>query len=323
MRSVGVTRKRRRLTAAAALALAVAGLAPAGAAAAPTRYSLASGCYALQGPSGQVIAGAERVRMQATTLGSYLLYRPDRTFLAAQDDGSVAPAPEPSPAADWRVREAGDGTFTLSPASAEGRTLTARFVPATGCAVYPEADLNATGTPARNIPFGKGRRPGRGPHALDDVRVPRRQLPLRPPVAPVRHPVRAAGLLVDRGAAGRRGAGPELPQLRQPGGGRTTRAAIRSSPSGASGNLTYEGTYWRWIERAWLGGLRLMVMGVNENRVLCELQANRKTNCDEMDTVRRGFAGHPRAAALRRRAGRRPRQGLLPDRHRPATRRGA
>ena len=37
----------------------------------------------------------------------------------------------------------------------EGRTLTARFVPATGCAVYPEADLNATGTPARNIPFGR------------------------------------------------------------------------------------------------------------------------------------------------------------------------
>jgi hypothetical protein len=30
-------------------------------------------------------------------------------------------------------------------------------------------------------------------------------------------------------------------------------------------------------------------MGVNENRILCELQANRETNCDEMDTVRRGL----------------------------------
>ena len=36
-----------------------------------------------------------------------------------------------------------------------------------------------------------------------------------------------------------------------------------------------------------------------------------------MDTVRRGLRGHPRAAGLRRRAGRRPGQGLLPDRHRP------
>jgi len=30
-------------------------------------------------------------------------------------------------------------------------------------------------------------------------------------------------------------------------------------------------------------------VGVNENRILCELQSNRETNCNEMDTVRRGF----------------------------------
>src|SRR4051812_7140047 len=89
------------LGATVALALAAFAL-PAGAAAAEqTRYSLAGGCYSLSG-----VAGAEQVRMQATTLGRYLLYRPDRTFLAAQDDGSVAPAKEPSAAADWRVEEA-------------------------------------------------------------------------------------------------------------------------------------------------------------------------------------------------------------------------
>jgi hypothetical protein len=38
-----------------------------------------------------------------------------------------------------------------------------------------------------------------------------------------------------------------------------------------------------------MGGLRLMVMSINENRDLCQLQANRVTNCNEMDTVRRGF----------------------------------
>src|SRR4051794_21477153 len=38
-----------------------------------------------------------------------------------------------------------------------------------------------------------------------------------------------------------------------------------------------------------MAGLRLMVMSPNENRILCQLQANRETNCDEMDTVRRGF----------------------------------
>ena len=54
-------------------------------------------------------------------------------------------------------------------------------------------------------------------------------------------------------------------------------------------NVTYEGTYWKWIERAWMSGLRLMVMGINENRVLCELQPRKAHGCDEMDTVRRGL----------------------------------
>jgi len=83
---------RRRLGSAAVLALAVFAAAPAGApgAVAPSRYTLANGCYALQASSGRVIVGGERLRLQATTLGSYLLYRPDRTFLAAHDDGSIA-----------------------------------------------------------------------------------------------------------------------------------------------------------------------------------------------------------------------------------------
>ena len=92
------------------------------AAGAPTRYSLANGCYALQNSSGAVVAGGERLRMQATTLGSYLLYRPDATFLAAHGNG-VGPDQQPSPAADWRAREAAGGTFTLSAASGAGPVL--------------------------------------------------------------------------------------------------------------------------------------------------------------------------------------------------------
>ena len=82
-------------------------------------------------------------------------------------------------------------------------------------------------------------------------------------------------------------------------------------------NLTYEGTYWKWIQRAWMAGLRLMVMGINENRILCQLQANRETNCNEMDTVRRGLKDvHELQDYVDAQAGG-PGQGLLPDRHRP------
>ena len=170
--------------------------------------------------------------MQATTLGSYLLYRPDRTFLAAQADGSVAPDAEPSPAADWRVAEAapkavhalaGFGARALS-RRRPGRRLAFsaldgfRFAPAERLRRLPRGGAER----ARHAGEGRdlvrrGRRLPRGPHALDDLRLPRRQLPLRAALAPLRDPVRAAGLQRDRGPAGHRRAAPELPQLRQPG----------------------------------------------------------------------------------------------------------
>src|SRR6266511_28076 len=89
----------------------------------PDRYSFQGGCYALES-SGKTATGAEHIRMQATTLGRYLLYRPDGTYLAAQDNGSVAPAKDATHAADWRVDGVGSGRFTLTPVSKPGMFLT-------------------------------------------------------------------------------------------------------------------------------------------------------------------------------------------------------
>src|SRR4051794_32876691 len=138
-------------------AAVLAGLLPATAAtAAPDRYSLQAGCYALQDGNGKPIAGGGQIRMQATDLGSYMLYRPDKTFLAAQADGTLAPADAPSPAADFTVQDGNGVNFTIAPASNPKQSTAVRFAPAQGCAVFPEADLSATGTPATNpIEFGK------------------------------------------------------------------------------------------------------------------------------------------------------------------------
>src|SRR3954468_18915458 len=121
------------------LALLVAASPAAAAKAKPqTRYSLVHGCYALKS-GGKTLPGAGHVRMQATALGSYLLYLPDKTFLAAQD-GKVAPATDPSPAADWVVK--GKGAFTLTPKSGTGPVLKkVRVTRTKGCATYPEAAL--------------------------------------------------------------------------------------------------------------------------------------------------------------------------------------
>jgi hypothetical protein len=303
--------RRGRLGIGALMALMLLAGAPATAPAAEqqTRYSLANGCYSLAGANGRTVTGGEHVRMQATTLGRYLLYREDGTFLAAESDGGVAPASAPSPAADWRVDAAGPGAFTLAPQSATGRVLSVgadgrgaladpagagdaariRFSPAAGCATYPEAPLDATGAPSKgatsfgrvggfveghmhwmtfeflggNFHCGRPWHPYGIRYALPDcssIEGPQGT------AAPFQNFLNYGSPVSPHDTSG-------YPQLKE----------------WSNSNLTYEGTYWRWVQRAWMSGLRLMVMGINENRILCELQSNRRTNCNEMDTVRRGL----------------------------------
>jgi hypothetical protein len=42
----------------------------------------------------------------------------------------------------------------------------------------------------------------------------------------------------------------------------------------ARGNLIHEAVYWKWLERAWAGGLRVVVNDLVDNETLCELQRN-------------------------------------------------
>ena len=52
-------------------------------------------------------------------------------------------------------------------------------------------------------------------------------------------------------------------------------------------SLTHEQTYYRWLERAWMGGERLMVNNLVENGVLCRAYPlGARNSCDEMDAVR-------------------------------------
>src|SRR3954451_25184650 len=257
---------------------------------AANRYSLQGGCYAVQDGSGKTIAGGEQIRMQATTLGRYLFYRPDHTFLTAQPDGSRAPATAPRPAADFNVDNGTNGAFSIAPMSNPSQTSAVRFAPAQGCAVFPEAELDATGTPRKNpVAYGKvgGLVEGHmhwmtfeyfgGNFHCGQPWHPYGITYALPDCSSVEGPQGSAAPFqnfLNYGA-------PESPH---------DTSGYPKMTAWGPGNLTYEGTYWRWIQRAWLGGLRLMVMSVNENRVLCELQQNRKHGCNEMDTVRRGLA---------------------------------
>ncbi len=51
-------------------------------------------------------------------------------------------------------------------------------------------------------------------------------------------------------------------------------------------SLTHEGTYWKAVERAWRGGLRILVADLVENRALCEIYWLKKNPCGDMDSIR-------------------------------------
>src|SRR5690349_10372799 len=59
------------------------------------RYSLANGCWSVD--------GGEALRFQATDLGSYLLYTKDGKYLTRHADGSTSKEADPSADAVWTV----------------------------------------------------------------------------------------------------------------------------------------------------------------------------------------------------------------------------
>ncbi len=244
----------------------------------PTRYALANGCYRLT-------RGGEPLYFKPTALGRYLLHDADRRFVVA--DGR---AEEPSRATTWTARRR-DGRTRFVRAGQrlafEGRTS---FVPTrtTGCARYPEAQVDVSGDPFAGTSdfqevrgyvdahthgtafefLGGGAHCGKpwhrfgAPYALVDC--PDHQSGTNPLEAllseePTHDPV-----------------------------GWPTFADWPAPDS-----LTHEGTYFRWLERSWRGGLRLFTNLLVENNQLCQLYPFgedgtplSKNSCDDMDSIR-------------------------------------
>jgi hypothetical protein len=287
----------------AALVAVLIGVAPSGAHA--DRYSEPGGCFTLaSATSGTPAPAGTQLRFQATDLGSYLLYTTSGQFLAA-GGGTVAPAAQPSPASDWVVEDASGGGFTLSPKSAPdqlmalngsslvmvprsgaGDATRINFTPASGCAVYPEANLDATGTPARGeTPYGQVRGLMDGHMHWVNFEYLGGNFHCGRPWSPYGIPYALPDCSSIEGPQGAAAPMQNFLNYGNPVSPHDTSGYPKLTAWGHS-NLTYEGNYYRWVQRVWMAGERLMVMPVNENRALCQLQASRRNSCDEMETAR-------------------------------------
>jgi hypothetical protein len=244
-------------------AAATLGVAAASAHAQDPKYALVHGCYQLKASNGQLVEGGP-FRMQATDLGRYMLYGKAGNFLGP--DGKLIG--EPGPAADFAVDDPTPNVYTLTGQNGKlGDTFT--FLPADGCAVFPEAELNATGTP------GKGATPYAQTKGFIDAHMHMMGFeflggdlhcgrPWSPygvtvalagcPATEVGSPVVEGFLMGDPSRSGK-----------DPVGWPTFNEWPRYN------TLAHEQSYYRWLERAWMGGERIFVNLFVENHALCSL----------------------------------------------------
>ena len=306
-------------------------------ASADDRYSLVHGCFGaavrlarrrLRRQDGRrllrhgrrSLAGAEPFRMQATDLGKYLLYGAAEDFLALDATPVVggivsADAPSDGRTGPWTRRARPSRSSTRRSQAARGRRGRRRWSRSRAAAgqagrlhlrgaraavpTYPEVDVNATGDPATGSPaLRRGLGPARRPHAPYGLRVPRRATPI------------AASPGTGSARRSRSRTAPTTSRQRLRGGPRERRSTA-SRPAATTpvgwptfndwpdpNSLTHEQSYYRWLERASCGGLRIFVNLLVENSVLCEVYPTQAaTRCDEMDTVL--LAGAADAASSR------------------------
>jgi hypothetical protein len=181
------------------------------------------------------------------------------------------------------------GVLSLVPRQGAGAETRFSFSPTDGCAVFPEAELEASGTPSKgSTSYGEVSGVVDGHMHWMTFEYFGRNFHCGRPWSPYGIPSAFPDCSSIEGPQGLTATTQNFLNYGNPIMPHDTRGWPQMPNIGAH-NLTNEGTYYKWMERAWMGGLKLIVMPINENRMLCSLQLNRATNCDEMDTVFRGL----------------------------------
>ncbi|MAA74760.1 MAG: peptidase M19 [Salinisphaeraceae bacterium] len=235
---------------------------------------------------------AERFYMRAANLARYLFYTQDERLMTASGPGvSTAALSEPEGGSDWTFTEAGNAlnAATLDGALAVagdgslvlGQTPAAlRFEPATGCAEYPEMPLGMIGQSYT----GNANEPVLG---FAEVHA---HMSMGSEMSDGSRNVGPTAGGVQWGHAANRFGVPhalgDCEQFHGPNGTLDPEALILDLTPGtthdtqgwptfvdwpANDSQLHQQMYWRWVERAWMSGLRIMtVLGTNIE-ALCQV----------------------------------------------------
>jgi microsomal dipeptidase-like Zn-dependent dipeptidase len=287
---------------------------------APSRFGLANRCFAAQstvshrflaraGSAGYRAAaarsrGAMPLYFKPSSLDVYMLQDRSGGLVSVGSGATVSPASKPGPATTWSVVRSGAGSFslrstsngrwltverssgTVDTAAAAGRASRLSLLPRIGCRPFPEAGLNALG------PVRSGVNPDGTVFGYAD------------PHLHITADYRAGGLVLSGEsfdpfgitvALGNDAAvhGPDgglditgnLLRTGNPVGTHDTHGWPTFAGWPTYDTYTHQQVYYRWLQRAWIGGLRLVTAQLVEDQPLCEIEPRRNHSCDETATI--------------------------------------
>jgi hypothetical protein len=290
----------------AAAVLAVLLLAAPTADAAPrkaNRYKLVNGCYAMFSASAKryVIRTGNQFsakgksgtpfRMQATSLGRYSLVARNGSRPAIDSSGALTASPTATQSAVWVIKGATSTAYKLTSATTGKRFPVGgsrfEFRKRKGCRALPEAQVNARGKAFKSASAISDVRGTIDPHTHvtafefigGDFHCGRPWHPFGvtfalPDCASIQGPQGSAAPVqnfVDYGE-------PEHPH--------DTVGWPTFHDWPGPDKLSYEGTYYTGLKRAYLAGLRIMVTDLVDNEALCSIMSMRRNPCNDMASVR-------------------------------------
>ena len=214
---------------------------------------------------------------------------------------TVVAAAEPSELADWKIDEAGGGFVVTLPATDQALGVTEAgeldLVPSNegtvfhlestdGCAAFPEIEVNVDG------PVIGGQTLFQEVRGFLDAHLHMMAFEFlggRARCGRPWHPYGVTEALVDCPDHEPGGHGAILEDIltrRTPGGGHNTDGWPSFAGWPTHYSLTHEQVYYKWLERAWRGGLRMYVNLLVDNNQLCKIYPYKRNSCNEMDGVR-------------------------------------
>jgi hypothetical protein len=270
-----------------------------------SNFALANACFAIQDTSGRfvvrsddgnyfstatVLADASPFYMKPTALGEYLIYGDDGSFLNVAA-GLIKSANAPSETANWVISGVAE-EFTLVSEFAAGDALTVnattsrielaeavgatkfKFAATSGCATFPELSTNASGTTYKGsgvdapvIGFADVHSHISSTSFLGGAHAGR-------PFDPLGVTEAMGSCEAEHGPQGSLDlVGNLLGPSGIPLGMHDTTGWPTFVDWPKRDALTHEAMYYKWVERAWLAGLRVLVNDLVENEVLCTLQS--------------------------------------------------